>query len=112
MSQINLKFAELHNSLFLGGKNFGLKLDPGKLSGLKLVYDRPEKELLVYWGDHVGIIPSSNIAAMVEGLPEVKVPQHSHPMVASVAGAQVETPMSHVHAGHGHGKTGIGGKIK
>lgn len=110
--KIDLKFAELHNSLFLGGKNFGLKLDPGKLPGLKLEYDRAEKELLVYWKDHVGIVPSSNVATMTEGLPEVKVPQQTHPMLSRISGAQVETPMSHVHAGHGHGKTGISEKVK
>ncbi len=68
--KIDLKFAELHNALFLAGKNFGLKLDPTKLTGLKLEYDRAEKELLVYWADEVGIIPSSNVACMTAGIVE------------------------------------------
>lgn len=106
MTTIDLKFAELHNALFLAGKNFGLKLDPGKLAGLELSYDRAEKELIVKWGSEIGIIPSSNIASMVPGLPEVKAPQHTHPIVAGIQSAQVETPYGHVHAGPGMGKTG------
>lgn len=112
MSQIQLKYVELHNPLFLAGTNLQTKLDPGKRGGLQLFYDRTEKELLVHWQGAVGIIPSSNVACMVEGLPEVHVPQHTHPIVAGLQGAQVETPMSHVHAGFGHGKTGLGGKVK
>lgn len=112
MTQIELKFAELHNSLFLSGKNFGLKLDPGKLHGLKLIYDRAEKELLVHWGQDIGIIPISNVASMVPGEPIQPTPQHMHPIVAGIQSAQVETPMSHVHAGHGHGKTGLSGRVK
>lgn len=106
MNQIDLKFAELHNALFLAGKNFGLKLDPGKLSGLELQYDRQEKELLVYWGGEVGIVPSSNIACMVQGRPEKRAEQFTHPIVAGIASAQVSTPFGHVHAGPGHGKSG------
>jgi hypothetical protein len=104
--KIDLKFAELHNPLFLSGKNFGLKLDPGKLTGLKLSYDRAEKELLVSWNGDIGIVPSSNIACMVEGTAEVKVPPYTHPIVAGIQSAQVSTPYGHVQAGPGHGKTG------
>src|ERR1700692_4784279 len=103
---IDIKYAEAHNPLFLAGKNLHTKLDPGKLATLKLQYDRTEKELLVHWGGEIGIIPSSNIACMVEGLPETKPVQYTHPIVAGISSAQVETPMSHVHAGFGHGKTG------
>ncbi len=102
---IGLKFAELHNALFLGGKNHGLKLDPGKVDGLKLSYDRAEKELIVEWSSHKGIIPTSNVACMVEGAPEKPYQQSSHPMVAGLQSAQVETPMGHVHQGPGKGKT-------
>jgi hypothetical protein len=106
MAEIILKFAELHNPLFMAGKNFGLKLDPGKLSGLRLEYNRTEKELIVYWQKEKGIVPSSNIACMVEGVPEVKAPPMHHPIVAGIQSAQVSTPYGHVHAGEGHGKTG------
>ena len=104
--QININFAELHNALFLGGKNFGLKLDPSRYAGLKLKYDRAEKELLVSWQKETAIIPSSNIASMTEGKPiDRNVVQTGSPMVAGIASAQVETPFGHVHAGPGKGRT-------
>jgi hypothetical protein len=105
---IDIKYAELHNPLFLAGTNLQTKLDPSnsKYAAIRMQYDRVEKELLVYWNGVVGIIPSSNIACMIEGLPEIKAPQFTHPIVAGISSAQVETPMSHVHAGFGHGKTG------
>lgn len=106
MAQLQLKFAELHNALFLGGKNFGLKLDPSMLGGLTLLYDRAEKELLVHWGEYIGIVPSSNIACMVIGEVKEKPLNQMHPIVAGMISAQVETPQGHVHAGLGHGKTG------
>jgi hypothetical protein len=63
---IYLEFAELHTPLFLNGKNFGMKLIPGKTSGLTLAYNRAEKELLVSWMDKTAIIPSSNVVSMTE----------------------------------------------
>jgi hypothetical protein len=106
MSKIDINFAELHNALFLGGKNHGLKLDPARSSGLALIYDRDEKELLVSWNNEKAIIPSSNIASMTEGKVKDRkvIQQITHPMVASVGSAQVETPMSHVHGGPGKGR--------
>jgi hypothetical protein len=104
--KLDIKFAELHNPLFHAGKNFGTKLDPGKLAGLKLVYDRAEKELLVSWEGRHAILPSTSVSSMEEGLPEKKAVHHTHPIVAGIASAQVETPFGHVHAGVGHGKTG------
>lgn len=104
MSQIGLKFAELHTALFHAGKNFGLKLDPLKVTGLNLVYDRAEKELLVTWSGQTAIVPINNVASMQEGA----VDSHRRTVVAIPPGfktAQVETPMSHVHAGPGAGKS-------
>lgn len=104
---LELKSAEVHNPLFLAGRNLGTKLDPGKLAGLRLFYDRKEKELLVHWASEIGVLPSSNVACMVFGVPVKRAEQYAHPIVAGIAAsAQVETPMSHVHAGFGHGKTG------
>lgn len=108
MYKVDLKYAELHNPLFLAGKNFGLKLDLDHISNLKLVYDREEKELLVHWQGKVGIIPSSNVACMVQvdELPKEE-PVQQHPTQQLVRpSAQVESPQSHVFAGPGAGKTG------
>lgn len=112
MPKIECKSVELHSGLFLGGTNLTAKLDPGKRSGLQLFYDGAEKELYVHWNGTIGVIPASNIVCMEYGTPTVRAPQLTHPIVAGLQGAQVETPMSHVHAGYGHGKTGLGGKVK
>ncbi len=112
MPKIELKYCELHNPLFLGGTNLQCKLDPGRRAGLQLFYDGAEKELYVHFQGEIGVIPSSNIACMQHGSPVVRASPITHPIVAGLQGAQVETPMSHVHAGHGHGKTGIGGRVK
>lgn len=106
MALVDLKFAQLHNPIFLAGKNFAPKLDPTQLAGLELFYDREQKELHVHYNDVIGIIPSTNVACMVEGIPEKKAVHQLHPIVAGRLTAQVETPQSHVHAGEGHGKTG------
>ncbi len=107
--QIDLEFAELHSPLFLGGKNHQMKLTAGERSGLRLVYDRTEKELLVFFEAQKAeaIVPSSNVSSMTPKRvdkvePEVKPAPVS---VASVARtAQVSTPQSHVFAGEGKGK--------
>ncbi len=111
--KIDLEFAELHSPLFLGGKNHQMKLTAGARTKLQLVYDRAEKELLVFWdeGQHEAIVPVSNVSSMTpkrvdkvepEVEPEVKPAPVS---VASVARtAQVSTPQSHVFAGEGKGK--------
>lgn len=104
---IEVGFAELHNALFLGGKNFGVKLDPHRYHDLSLSYDTAEKELLVTWNKKVAHIPSANVAYYVPGVSEDrKVIQTTAPMVAGISSAQVETPAGHVFAGEGHGKTG------
>lgn len=112
MSQVNVQFAELHNPLFHAGKSFGTKLDPGKLAGLKLVFDEDKKRLLITWEGVTGHVPEAGVALFVPGEVKVKPVQYTHPIVAGISKAQVETPMSHVHAGHGHGKAGIGEKVK
>lgn len=105
MANVEIGFAELHNALFLGGKNHGLKLDPHRYPTLKLVYDRAEKELIVSWNQETAIIPSSNVASMTVGKPkDRKVIQSASPQIAEIGTAQVETPMSHVHAGPGKGR--------
>lgn len=105
---IEVGFAELHNPLFLGGKNFGLKLDSHRHPELKIVYDKAEKELLVTWLGKTAFIPSANVAYYVPGkADDRKIVQVAAPQVAHVGSAQVETPMSHVHRGEGHGKTGV-----
>jgi len=106
--QIELKFADLHNPLFFAGKNWGTKLDPMKPGHgeIKLFYDREHKELIVRVKDEECFLPYSSVQSMEAGEPKKRAEQITHPMVAGIASAQVETPYGHVHAGLGHGKTG------
>ncbi len=112
--RIDLKFAELHSPLFLAGTNLQLKLDPTKRTGLKLVYDRAEKELLVTWNGETAIVPTTNVSSMTPADEPKKAPvlmtkpetKHPDPDMARPRTAQVNTPQSHVHAGPGHGDTG------
>jgi hypothetical protein len=108
MAMKEVGYAKLHDDLFLNGKNFGKGLDAKRHGGIKLVYDSDEKELLVTWMGKTAHVPSQNVASYCVGEAEDrKVNQVASPMVAGVSGsAQVGTPMSHVHAGPGAGKTG------
>lgn len=104
---IDVGFAELHNALFLGGKNHGVRLDKHRHPTLKMSYDQEEKELIVEWQGHKGHIPSTNVAYYVPGAGfDRGHTQVAAPQVANISAAQYETPMSHVHAGPGKGKTG------
>ena len=104
MTQISIKYAELHNPLFLGGTNHQTKLDPSKRQGLKLTYDRAEKELIVEFNGHVALIPTSNVASLslsdpadiglkVASKPVTEPKTHvSYPMTAGIDRAQVSDP--------------------
>lgn len=107
MELVELKFCEVHTALFIAGTNLGLKLDPGKRTGLKLQYNRKNFELEVAWNGEIGLVPVTNVVCMIPGKPKHLADVVSHPTVANVAStAQVETPFGHVHAGPGKGKTG------
>ena len=139
--KIELVFAELHTALFLAGTNLGLKLNKthtglGQRTGLHLIYDREEKELLVYWNKSLAIVPSTNVASMTPANPEVlgdlpaeldvkpvmaitPRPNQTLKEVATTVNttktksgktnAQVSTPTGHVFEGPGAGLTGIEG---
>ncbi len=107
--KLEIEFAELHNPLFLAGTNLQMKLDPTKRTGLKLEYDRAEKELLVTYNGRMAIVPSANVSSMT--------PVATDPALYAKIGtdmslapkvkptAQVASPTDHVFAGPGHGKT-------
>jgi hypothetical protein len=110
--KIKLKFSELHNPLFLAGTNLQLKLDPTKRQGMTLIYDREEKELLVYWNNEVAIIPSSNVSSMTPvdptilgTLPKAEVkPQPKPAPTGKPIRAQVQDPTRDVVFSNGPGK--------
>jgi len=102
-----LKFCEVQTALFIGGKNLGLKLDPKRLSGLKMEYDNDAKRLWVEWNGERGWTPEVNVVMAIPGkATKDRIIEKSHPMVAGIGSAQVETPFGHVHAGPGKGKAG------
>lgn len=102
--KIDIKTAELHNPLFLGGVNFQMKLDISKRVGTTMTYDRVEKELIVTYNGNVAIIPSSNVASMCPVNPAdvgvaVQAPSRTHktlsPAIVAPVGkakAQVSDP--------------------
>lgn len=101
---LDIKYAELHTALFLKGTNLGLKLNPHHRGGLILKYDREARELLVSFNGETAIIPTTNVASMVEGKQPDRKEEVKEPFVAKTA--QVSSPMQHVFAGPGHGKSG------
>ncbi len=108
-NEVTLEYVELHSALFLSKKNLGLKLDPIKIPGLKLSYDRPNQEVLVEYGGKVAIVPFTNVVSMIEGDPalkEEKLPEPQFTTAVPRSGAQVDSPQGHVFKGPGHGKTG------
>lgn len=99
-----LKRVVLHNSVRISGKNFSQRLDPAECTGLEISADL--KSGLVsatYMGETAVIFQPDHI--VFGDVKQRKIVQMSHPQVASIAGAQVETPFGHVHAGPGKGKT-------
>lgn len=109
--KLEVTFCELHTPLFMGGTNFGTKLDPTKRQGLVLTYDRDEKELIIEYKGIVSLVPSANAANMVLADPSAigitaaqpkkikvatPVTQVTHPMKTGIASAQVSTPHDHV----------------
>ncbi len=105
---LEIKFAQLHSPIMVGGTNLGDRLNPELKRGLTLKYDRTEKELLVFYNKQVAIVPSTNIGAMIEDIKfEAKpVSDEVEEILRKGPSAQVDSPMSHVFAGPGAGKTG------
>ena len=107
MSKVPVSFALLHDAVFVGGKNLSERLDPIRHTGLSLIYDEEREELLATWNNETSNIPKTNIRQYTMGeIKDRKAVQITHPQVAGITSAQVETPMSHVHKGQGFGKDG------
>lgn len=107
---IRVKSAQLHAPIFVGGKNLSDNLRTEKNEGLVMHYDRKEQELHVTWAGETGFMPASNIKLMVAAETVKVAPVESTLKIKTEMTAQVETPQSHVFAGAGAGKTGLGSK--
>ncbi len=128
-------WAELHAPLFLAGTNLGQKLDPKQRGGVKMEYDEAKRHLYVTYNTKTCRIPETSVLSMVEGEQKqtlkdriavgqshmaerqmLDLPPQQGVIVNAATrmavDAQVETPMSHVHAGPGHGHTGQEEKVR
>lgn len=117
---IELEFVELHGPIFINGTNLPPKLIPGDSPGqrrdIKIFYDRDVREVYVHFKDKIGIVPRENVAMMVEKKKESKKAIAEAKMAEKEASGptfvhekitgQIDSPMHHVFAGPGHGKTG------
>lgn len=106
-----IDWAELHAPLFLNGTNLGQKLDHKTKGGVSMEYDEDKRHLFVTYGDKTARVPETSVLTMVEAPVNIDKPARpdlypSHRPAFDPNAAQVETPMSHVHAGPGHGQTG------
>ena len=113
MKEVEVKFAELHSPLFLGGMNFGLKLDTAKRPDMKLWLATLENQLVlvVQYKEHTTVVQSFSHAQPVNSTeigfepllklakPTPPVKQTHHPMKTGIASAQVSTPQDHVFKG-------------
>ncbi len=110
MALLQLEMAELHSNIFVAGKNLGPKLQPKMTTGLKINYDRKEKELHVEWNGKTALVPVTNIVSMIVMTKESALEPVVNPIASAGPNpkvtAQYDSPMSHVFAGPGGGKTG------
>lgn len=100
-----IKWAELHSPIFVGGTNLSAKLDPTKRTGLRMEYDEDLRHLYVTWNNATARIPEPSILSMIEGATKEDKPKPSPVQGGKPIKAQVSTPQDHVHAGMGAGKT-------
>lgn len=114
MARIPVKFAEMHNPVFLLGKSFTAKLDPTQTTGLSIEYDHDTDKIYITYagpkGSATATVPLTSVMYFIEGetpkrgpvvgtAPPLKLP--------ALPSAQVEHPQGHVHGGPGAGKTGV-----
>jgi len=105
MGLVNMKFAELHDSLFLAGTNFPKKLNPALKQGLMLAWDKEERFLYVSYNGETTWVTETAVKNMTPGEPVRKV--EAPPPVRPPVQAQASTPTAHVFEGKGGGKVRI-----
>ncbi len=102
-----LKRCMLHSPIFVGGKNLGDHLDSQKTHGIVIIADHDTRLVMVEWNGERAWFPFDamvKLAVPKTNVVELPVTKPVSPGVKPTA--QVDTPMSHVFAGEGKGKTG------
>lgn len=106
---IEIKWAEAHTAIFIGGRNLGTKIDVSKTPGLRMMFDEDKREMVVSYvnskNEHfVGTSADGNFVIKIfadpedykKELPKTKVKATkapvSHPQIANIGSAQVSTP--------------------
>lgn len=84
MKIIDIKFAQLHDTLFLAGTNHGQKLDIARRD-IKLTFDEEQKRLIVEFKQEVALVPETNISNMI--------PADSKPFIINIAALSEEKPL-------------------
>lgn len=111
-----IEWAEVHSPIFLKtrhgtGINLGQKLDPSKRKGLILTYDEDKRHLFVTFEGKTARVPEASVLSMIETevskVTVLTMPSNKPIESGKPIEAQVDTPMSHVFAGAGKGKTGL-----
>ena len=94
----------LFQSAVFCGASLGTNANVASRSGLKMVYDREEKELIITLNGIKAIVLPSNIISMIPAQ-EVPAKGPAEPPKATkpVKTAQASSPTSHVFAGPGAG---------
>lgn len=104
--KVAVELAHLNAPHFhITGKSLGDRLDTRTSRELKLEWDDETKELAITWGGRTGYAVSSNVKSY---FPFEAIPIQSAapaPPKLEKRTAQVSTPMDHVFAGPGAGKT-------
>lgn len=120
-----IKHAKLQTTVFIGKTNLQMDLDPQKRKGMRLLADDESQTLYVDFNGEIGRVPYTDIVSMIPENQSLfrKVFDHEYeqlkittfPTVASIEPmdlpkkgrpkAQASSPMDHVHAGLGAGKT-------
>lgn len=101
---------EFHSPLFHAGRNFGTKIEikDDRNDGLKIQYDDKNRLFYVEYKGRQAKMPEMS-AFMWEPVsrssPAPTPNQHQTHDVTKASDAQVETPVGHVFAGPGKGKT-------
>lgn len=103
---IPVDFAVMVGTFIIQGKNMGPRLDPAETAGIRMYFtDDSRKIFEVEYKDYRMKFPQMQVQYWHEGVYEERKGRAINVAPPVRPSAQVDSPMSHVHAGLGAGKT-------